>query len=307
MNQPTVWLIGGPTGGGKSALALRLALAVGGEIVNADSMQLYADLRILTARPSDEDEARAPHHLFGVADAGEAWSVGRWLAAARDVLGDIAGRGRTAIVVGGTGLYFRSLTRGLADIPPVPSAIRQETAAMFDALGEAAFRDRLAGVDPAAARRIGTGDRQRLMRAWEVFAATARALSDWQADGPGVLDGAAWRGVILSPPRAELYRRCDARLVDMIEAGALDEVAHLMARGLDAGLPAMKALGVAPLAALLRGEMSLDQALARAQQETRHYVKRQITWFRHQTPDWPRIEGRDGDEQLGQILARSPP
>jgi tRNA dimethylallyltransferase len=223
------------------------------------------------------------------------------------VLGDIAGRGRTAIVVGGTGLYFRSLTRGLADIPPVPSAIRQETAAMFDALGEAAFRDRLAGVDPAAARRIGTGDRQRLMRAWEVFAATARALSDWQADGPGVLDGAAWRGVILSPPRAELYRRCDARLVDMIEAGALDEVAHLMARGLDAGLPAMKALGVAPLAALLRGEMSLDQALARAQQETRHYVKRQITWFRHQTPDWPRIEGRDGDEQLGQILARSPP
>ena len=307
MNQPTVWLIGGPTGGGKSALALRLALAVGGEIVNADSMQLYADLRILTARPSDEDEARAPHHLFGVADAGEAWSVGRWLAAARDVLGDIAGRGRTAIVVGGTGLYFRSLTRGLADIPPVPSDIRQETAAMFDALGEAAFRDRLAGVDPAAARRIGTGDRQRLMRAWEVFAATARALSDWQADGPGVLDGAAWRGVILSPPRAELYRRCDARLVDMIEAGALDEVAHLMARGLDAGLPAMKALGVAPLAALLRGEMSLDQALARAQQETRHYVKRQITWFRHQTPDWPRIEGRDGDEQLGQILARSPP
>jgi len=307
VNQPTVWLIGGPTGGGKSALALRLALAVGGEIVNADSMQLYGDLRILTARPSDEDEARAPHHLFGVADAGEAWSVGRWLAAARDVLGDIAGRGRTAIVVGGTGLYFRSLTRGLADIPPVPSAIRQETAAMFDALGEAAFRDRLAGVDPAAARRIGTGDRQRLMRAWEVFAATARALSDWQADGPGVLDGAAWRGVILSPPRAELYRRCDARLVDMIEAGALDEVAHLMARGLDAGLPAMKALGVAPLAALLRGEMSLDQALARAQQETRHYVKRQITWFRHQTPDWPRIEGRDGDEQLGQILARSPP
>jgi tRNA dimethylallyltransferase len=304
VSQPRVWLIAGPTGGGKSALALRLALAVGGEIVNADSMQLYADLRILTARPSAEDAARAPHHLFGVADAGETWSAGRWLAAARDVLGDIAGRGRTAIVVGGTGLYFRALTRGLADIPPVPAAIRQETAAMFDALGEAAFRERLASVDAAAAARIGPGDRQRLTRAREVFAATGRPLSDWQRDGPGALGGAAWRGAILSPSRAELYRRCDARLAAMIETGALDEVAHLMARGLDAGLPAMKALGVAPLAALLRGEMSQDQAVARAQQETRHYVKRQITWFRHQTPDWPRVEGVVTDVQwreLGEV------
>ncbi len=176
--EPRIWLIAGPTASGKSALALRLAETLGGEIVNADSMQLYADLRLLTARPSPEEEARAPHHLSGTVDAADGWSVGRWLRAALDVLDQIAGRGRHAIVAGGTGLYFRALTHGLAEIPPVPAEARREGEADFETLGEAAFRARLADADPAAAARIAPGDRQRLVRAWEVYAASGTALSD---------------------------------------------------------------------------------------------------------------------------------
>jgi tRNA dimethylallyltransferase len=287
---PTAWLIAGPTAGGKSALALKLAEDVGGEIVNADSMQLYADLRILTARPSPEDEAAAPHHLFGVADAAEAWSVGRWLRAARDVLAGIAARGRPAIVVGGTGLYFRTLTQGLADTPAIPAALRAGTQALYDHSGEMEFRAMLSAADPRAAQRIAAGDRQRLTRAYEVYLASGRALSDWQASTAPTLPPDAWRGLVLEPPREALYARCDSRLAAMVEAGGIEEVARLVARGLDPGLPAMKALGVAPFAAHLRGERSLAEALDQARQDTRRYAKRQLTWFRHQTPDWPRFE-----------------
>ncbi len=164
-----IWLIAGPTASGKSALALRLAELTGGEIVNADSQQLYADLRLLSARPSPEEEARAPHHLFGVADAADGWSVGRWLRAATETLAELAARDGPAIVVGGTGLYFRALTRGLAEIPQVPPFVRRAAENDHQALGEAAFRARLAAVDPAAAARIAVGDRQRLVRAWEVW------------------------------------------------------------------------------------------------------------------------------------------
>ena len=286
---PRLWLIAGPTGGGKSALALDLARETDAEIVNADSMQIYADLHILTARPSARDEARAPHHLYGVADAAEAWSVGRWLRAAREVLRDIAARGRPAVVVGGAGLYFRALTEGLADIPAVPATVREDVAALYDDLGETTFREKLALVDPTAAERIAPADRQRLTRAFEVHAATGRSLSDWRSAPPAPLAARGWRGVVLDPPRDEVYRRCDARLGAMIEEGALDEVAALIARGLDPNLPAMKALGVAPLAAHLAGDVSREEALARARQDTRRYVKRQTTWFRTQTPDWPRI------------------
>ena len=177
---PRIWLIAGPTASGKSALALRLAQAVDGEIVNADSMQLYRDLAILTARPTPSDQARAPHHLYGVADAADGWSVGRWLTAARLALAEIAARGRPAIVVGGTGLYFRALTQGLADIPAVPAAIREQTQARFDRDGEAQFRQALVKDDPASEARIAPGDRQRLVRAGEVLVATGRSLSDWQ-------------------------------------------------------------------------------------------------------------------------------
>ncbi len=289
LEPPPVLLIAGPTASGKSALALRLAETLGGEIVNADALQLYADLRILTARPSPEDEARAPHHLFGVADGAEGWSVGRWLNAALPVLDAIAARGRRAIVVGGTGLYFRALTQGLAEIPPVPAVFRQAAAEAYDRLGEAAFREALAEQDPAAAARIGPGDRQRLLRAFEVTSATGRALSAWQADTRPPLAPGRWRAVVMEPDRETLYARCDARLEAMIRAGVLEEVRALTARGLDPLLPVMKAVGSRELAAHLAGETTLDEASALARQETRRYAKRQLTWLRNQTPDWPRI------------------
>lgn len=301
--EPRIWLIAGPTASGKSALALRLAEATGGEIVGADSMQLYRDLRILTARPSPADEARAPHHLAGVADAAEAWSAGRWLRAADEALAQIAARGRPAIVAGGTGLYFSALTQGLAEIPEVPASARRAAAAAFDALGEDAFRARLAEPDPQAARRIAPGDRQRLVRAWEVFAATGRPLTAWQADTRPLLARGSWRAVALEPPRPLLYARCDARLAAMVEDGALDEVAALTARGLDPALPAMKAVGVREFARCLAGEASLAEALAAAQKETRRYAKRQSTWLRGQFGDWPRIAAPDADGQWADLQA----
>jgi tRNA dimethylallyltransferase len=304
--EPRIWLIAGPTASGKSALALRLAQATGGEIVNADSMQLYADLRVVTARPTPDEEAQAPHHLFGTVDAADGWSVGRWLRAASAVLDDIAARGRPAILVGGTGLYFRALTHGLADIPKVPAEMRRVTETDYEAMGEDAFRARLAGPDPAAAQRIAPGDRQRLVRAWEVFAATETPLSDWQATGAPALAAGTWRALALEPPRAALYARCDARLAAMIEAGALDEVRALAARNLDPALPIMKAVGVREFAAHLRGETTLAAALAAAQQETRRYAKRQTTWMRGQMADWPRLAETDAEGQWRSFLALNP-
>lgn len=300
---PAIWLIAGPTASGKSALALRLAQAVGGEIVNADALQLYRDLRVLTARPSPEEEAGAPHHLFGVADAADGWSVGRWLEAVRTELDTIRG---PAIVAGGTGLYFKALTEGLAEIPPVPAPIRAAVSERFERLGEAGFRKALAQADPAAAGRIAPGDRQRLTRAQEVFEASGKALSDWQIETGGLIGAHDWRAVVLAPPRDELYRRCDERFAAMVEQGALDEVRALAGRGLDPALPAMKAVGVRELAAHLAGDVSLDEAIAAAQQETRRYAKRQMTWFRNQTPAWPRIEEADAEGQWRQFLALNP-
>jgi tRNA dimethylallyltransferase len=304
--QRRIWLIVGPTASGKSALALRLAETTGAEIVGADSMQLYRDLRVLTARPAPDEEARAPHHLFGTVDAACGWSVGRWLRAATETLAQIAARGRPAVVVGGTGLYFRALTRGLAEISPVPAAARAEAEADFARLGEAAFRERLAGADPAAAARIAPGDRQRLVRAWEVWAATGAALSDWMRTGEPVLAPDAWSAVALEPPRDALYARCDARLESMADAGALDEVAALIARELDPALPAMKAVGVREFAAHLRGEASLEDALAAAQRETRRYAKRQLTWMRGQMADWPRITAAEPEAQWRELVRRIP-
>ncbi len=296
-----IWLIAGPTASGKSALALRLAETVGGEIVNADALQVYADLRVLTARPSLGEEARAPHHLFGVADAADGWSTGRWLRAAVETLAGIAARGRPAIVVGGTGLYFRALTHGLAQTPAVPAEVRRQAGADYASLGEDAFRARLSSVDPAAAARIAPGDRQRLSRAWEVHAATGVALSAWHATGsPAIADYGA---VALEPPREVLYDRCDRRLTEMIDGGALDEVRALAARDLDPELPAMKAVGYRELAAHLRGETTLDAALEAAQRETRRYAKRQTTWMRGQMADWPRIEAADPEGQWAQFSA----
>jgi tRNA dimethylallyltransferase len=295
-------LIAGPTASGKSALALWAAERASGEIVNADALQLYRDLRVLSARPSPEEEARVPHHLFGAADAADGWSVGRWLRAATDVLEDIAARGRPAVVVGGTGLYFKALTEGLAEIPPTAPEAVGAAEHMFDIEGEIATRAALLAVDPAAASRIGPGDRQRLVRALAVARATGRALSDWQADTRPLLAPGAWFGVVLAPPREALYARCDARLAAMVEQGAIEEAAALTARGLDPTLPAMKAVGLRELAACAQGVIGLDEALAAARIATRQYAKRQMTWLRNQTPDWPRIDALEADDQRRQFL-----
>lgn len=286
-----IWLIAGPTASGKSAYALDLAQRLGGEIVNADSMQIYAGLRVLTAGPSPEELARAPHHLFEVVDAAVGWSVGRWLEAAIKVLAEIEARGRPAIVVGGTGLYFRALTHGLADVPPVPETQREISGLLYAARGETEFRDILKPLDPEAEARIETGDRQRLVRAHAVAVATGKSLTAWQTDTKPALTPGSWKGLILDPPRADLYARCDARLSVMVEQGALDEVRAMEARNLDPSLPALKAVGYREFAAHLRGETTLEQALEAARQETRRYAKRQLTWFRNQTPDWSRVSG----------------
>jgi tRNA dimethylallyltransferase len=288
VDQPAITLITGPTASGKSALAMRMAEETGAEIVGADSMQLYAGLPILTAAPSAEERARVPHHLVGVVDAGTSWSVGRWLDAALAALADIAARGKPAIVVGGTGLYFAALTRGLADIPVAP---RCDSEGLFHDVGEARFRDALRDLDPAAEARIEVGDRQRLVRAHAVATQTGRSLSDWQADTAPALPPDSWRALVVEPPREVIYERCDARFLTMIEQGALDEVAAMAARNIDTVLPALKAVGYRELAAHLAGELTLEEAVRRGQQGTRRYAKRQLTWLRGQTPDWQRILG----------------
>lgn len=301
-----IWLIAGPTASGKSALALRLARAVGGEIVGADALQVYRDLPILTAAPGPADLAAAAHHLVGTVDAAEAWSTGRWVEAARRVIRDLSARGTDIIVAGGTGLYFEALVKGLADIPPVPAEVRARAGEDFGTLGETAFRERLARVDPAAAARILPGDRQRLCRAWEVFAASGRALSDWQSAPAGGLPAGSWRGVRLTPPREALYRRGDDRFAAMVAGGALDEVKALLDRRLDPALPARKAVGVRPLAAFLAGDIALETAIADGQRETRNYVKRQEVWLRGRMADWPAILEIDPEGQWRSFLALNP-
>lgn len=286
---PSVTLIAGPTASGKSALALKLARETGALIINADSQQLYADLRVLTARPSPEDEAQADHRLYGVADAADAWSVGKWSRAALNLLDIARADGRPAILVGGTGLYFTALTRGLAEIPPVPQSVRDAVEADYMAQGEAAFRARLAEIDAEAARSIEQGDRQRLIRAMSVHSASGRALSDWKADTRPLLSPGSWRGRVIEPDRADLYANCDRRVDLMMENGALDEVRALTARNLSPALPAMKAVGVRELAAHLAGEIGRDEAIDALKQATRNYAKRQLTWFRNQTPGWARV------------------
>lgn len=285
---PSITLIAGPTASGKSALALKMARETGAVIINADSQQLYADLRVLTARPSVEDEAQADHRLYGIADAADAWSVGRWSRAVMALLDDLRKQGRPAILVGGTGLYFMSLTRGLADIPAVPSAVRDQVEADYAALGEPGFRQRLSQIDAEAAQAIEHGDRQRLVRAMSVFIASGRALSAWKGDTQPLLAPGSWTGWVREPERQQLYASCDQRVDLMIDQGAIAEVQALLDRGLSPALPAMKAVGVRELAAYLSGDLARDDAIAALKQATRNYAKRQLTWFRNQTPDWRR-------------------
>lgn len=280
MNKAVV--IAGPTASGKSALALRLAETFDGIVINADSMQVYDTLRILTARPSAEDERRAPHRLYGILPPSELCSAGRWCALAAAACQDAWRENKLPVVVGGTGLYLRALMAGLSPIPAVPEAVRQDTRARFAALGNAAFHAALAEIDPKMAARLHPSNSQRLMRAWEVLAATGRSLADWQAEPAVAPVSARFFTIALLPPRERLYAQCDARFAAMIGQGAAAEVRALLALGLDPALPALRALGVGELAAHLKSEMSLEAAVAAAQQATRRYAKRQMTWFRHQ-------------------------
>jgi tRNA dimethylallyltransferase len=287
VSKPETILIAGPTASGKSALALALAEKFGAEIINADSMQVYRDLRIITARPTVEEERRVTHRLYGHVDAAENFSVGRWCEEAAAALAATRRAGRAAVVVGGTGLYFNALTRGIAAVPPIPADIREDVRARLTSDGVAVLHAELKQHDPAAAARLMPGDRARVTRALEVVLATGRSLLDWHEDNkPPGLDASAAAKIFLMPDRDELLRRIDARFDAMIAAGALEEVRALAARNLNPNLPAMKAHGVPSLIRHLRGEIALEQAVEEAKGDTRQYTKRQATWFRNQLPDF---------------------
>ena len=291
MNRLKTILIAGPTASGKSALALELAEKLRGAIINADSMQVYRDLRFITARPTPDEEKRVPHRLYGHVDAAENYSVGRWFTEAAQTLTEILSDGRPAIVVGGTGLYFSTLTRGIAAVPPIPAEIRREVRDRLDAAGAAALHAELALHDPATAARLKPGDRARITRALEVVLATGRSLTQWHADNtPAHVDLAAAAKVFLMPNRDELGLRIDARFDAMMATGAVAEVRALAARNLDPSLPAMKAHGVPWLIRHLRGEITMAEAVAQAKRDTRRYTKRQATWFRNQLPQFEWVE-----------------
>jgi len=284
-------LIAGPTASGKSALALALAEKLGGTIVNADSMQVYRDLRIITARPTPAEEARVPHCLYGHVDAAENFSVGRWCTEAADVLAAARREAGAVIIVGGTGLYFSALTRGLAAVPPIPAQIRNEVRARLASDGAEALHAELMRRDPIAAARLMPGDRARVTRALEVMLATGRSLILWhEANMPARVDAALAAKVFLMPDRDALLSQIDARFDAMMAAGALDEVHALAERHLDPNLPAMKAHGVPWLIRYLNGEIALAEAIEGGKRDTRQYTKRQATWFRNQLSDFVWVE-----------------
>jgi tRNA dimethylallyltransferase len=274
----------GPTACGKSAAALAAARHYGGVVINADSMQVYRELAVLTARPDAAAMASVPHRLYGTIGAGERFSAARWRELAVGEIEAAASTGRLPILAGGTGLYIRTLQRGLAPLPAIPAAIRREGAALLERDGSRDFHARLAALDAESARAIPATDRQRLLRAWEVAVATGAPLPEWRrrATPPG--DAPRLLVFAFLPPRAALYTACDRRFAAMIEAGAIEEVRALLALGLDPAAPAMKAVGVREIAAFLAGAMTQEAMIARGQQATRNYAKRQYTWFRHQLP-----------------------
>jgi tRNA dimethylallyltransferase len=297
-------LIAGPTASGKSALALALAERLNGVIINTDSMQVYRDLRIITARPVPDEEARRPHRLYGHVDAAENHSVGRWFVDAQRSLSEAQSAGQMPILVGGTGLYFRALTTGLAAIPPIDPEIKARLRARLETDGVESLHAELQHHDPAAAARIMLRDQSRILRALEVLEATGRPISDWHRDGMSpVLDPERAVKIFLTPERAQLKRRIEARFDLMLEAGALDEVRTLDARKLPEHLPAMKAHGVPWLRRHLRGEISLGEAAEGGKMDTRRYAKRQVTWFRNQMPGWEWVKPEEGMAAIEKTLA----
>jgi tRNA dimethylallyltransferase len=285
--RPPVALIAGPTASGKSALALRLAEATGGAVLNADSAQVYRDLPILSAAPSAEDRARAEHLLYGVLDGAMPCSAADWAAMAKREIERLHRAGRLPILVGGTGLYLRTLLDGIAPVPPIDPEIRAHVRAASVGENLAALTE----FDPVAAATLNPGDTTRIARALEVARSTGRTLLEWQEEREGGIgDQVQLQALVLLPPRPWLFQRCDARFAEMVDRGALAEVEALLARKLDPDLPVMRAIGVPELTTHVRGEWTLDQAIAAGQQATRRYAKRQYTWFTHQPPpDWPRF------------------
>lgn len=280
-------VIAGPTASGKSAFALELAARRAGMIINADSMQVYRELRVLTARPDPQEEARAPHRLYGFRPGGQPYSAGQWLDDAAQALAEARQRGLVPIFVGGTGLYFKALLEGLSPVPEIPDDIRSYWRERARIEPAPALHGLLAERDPAAAARLRPSDTQRIARALEVVEATGRSLTQWQREeGTPLLDARYTETYVVWPDRAEVYRACEARAVAMIEAGAVEEVAELLRQGLDPALPVMRAIGVRPLGAYLRGEIDLDTARARLLIETRRYAKRQLTWLRRNMISW---------------------
>jgi tRNA dimethylallyltransferase len=295
-------LIAGPTASGKSAVALALARATGGTIVNADSMQVYRQIPILSARPSAAEEAEVPHRLFGFADAFQPFSVARWLDAARPVLDALKDAGTLAIVTGGTGLYFKALEEGLAPAPTSEPALREAARQRREALGPEAFHAELVALDPASAA-LAPGDTQRTLRAWEVVTQSGRGLTDWQTgEAAPAIDAARTRRFVIDIERPLLYDRIDTRFDQMLAAGAVDEARAFWAEKPDTLLPAARALGMPQFKRLFDGEMTLDEAVFDAKLKTRRYAKRQSTWFRNQTSDWQRLMAGEADALAREIL-----
>jgi tRNA dimethylallyltransferase len=285
-----VTLIAGPTASGKSALALTLAEQRGGIVVNADSMQVYKELRILTARPSPVDESRAPHRLYGMRPARDAYSVADWLDDVAPLIEAARQGGPPLVIVGGTGLYFKALLEGLSPVPDIPTNVRAHWRQASQHSLPKELHSELARRDPAMAERLRPSDPQRIIRALEVWDATGRSLGEWQGlAGKPLLGVEEAETLYVATPRETIYARCNTRLEEMIEAGALEEVRHLMALDLPTDRPAMRAHGVPHLAAYLRGELSLGAAMHKTKLDTRHYVKRQLTWARRNMISWKPI------------------
>lgn len=298
-----VILIAGPTASGKSALALTLAERLGGVVINADSMQVYREMRVLTARPSPEEEGRAAHTLYGHVPASEAYSVARWLVDATREIERALAAGRVPIVTGGTGLYFKALLEGLSPIPAIPEAVRNRwrERGVSDRRGE--LHRELIARDPQAAARLAPTDIQRIVRALEVLEATGRSLIEWhRTPGNPVLSEAETVRVAAGLDRAVLHERCDRRFEQMVREGALDEAQTMGALGLDCGLPAMRAIGLRPLIAHLGGEIDLATAVQRGQAETRQYVKRQVTWARRYYNSWMQVQTQQIECIVGEIV-----
>ncbi len=287
MNEFDAVLIAGPTASGKSARAIFLARETGGVVINADSMQVYKDLPILSARPTAEEERETPHLLFGHVGAERNYSVGLWLDDARLALIDARRMGRLPIFVGGTGMYFKALLQGLSDIPAVPEDVRARIRAESAGVAPEELHARLRAIDPQTAARLRPTDPQRIIRALEIYAATGAPLAAFQgARASPLLDAKKCQCLFIAPDKADLNRRIDARFDQMMEAGALDEVRRLTARELDPALPAMRAVGVPGLLAFLRGECSLEAAVERGKRDSRQYSKRQFTFARTQLPEF---------------------